>query len=58
MLNVYLLKNNFIMKLHEKNDFAEVSKNLTRYLKIILSNRQNNYVENSSMVSCKKFLAF
>jgi len=31
MLNVHLLKNDFIMKLHKKNDFAEVSKNLTRY---------------------------
>jgi len=35
------------LMLHGKNDFAEASKNLTRYRsgKIILLNQQKNYVE-------------
>jgi len=38
------------IKVHGKNDFVKVSKNLARYiqvdLKIILLNHQNNYVGN------------
>jgi len=33
---------------YEKNDFAEVSKNLTTDLKIILLDYQNNYVKRSN----------
>jgi len=39
------------MYLHEKNEFAEVSKNLGTNLKIILLDHQNNCVGNSSMMS-------
>jgi len=43
------------IKVHEKNDFVKVSKNLARYiqvnLKIILLNHQNNYVGNANMMS-------
>jgi len=43
------------IKVHEKNDFVKISKNLARYiqvnLKIILLNHQNNYVGNANMMS-------
>jgi len=36
-----------VLKVHRKNGFVEISKNLAQYtdLKIILLNHQNNYVE-------------
>jgi len=46
-----LLNAIFSVILRNRNfDFAEMSKNLGRYInfKIILSNYQNNYIENSS----------
>jgi len=36
----------YLMALHEKNDFAELSQNLIRDLNIILF--ENNYVERSN----------
>jgi len=46
--------------MHGKNDFVEISKNLVTDLdtdlKIVLLERQNNYVGNSSMISNKKIL--
>jgi len=41
-----------LQKNYGKNDFAEISKNLTRLdLKIISLTHQNNYVERSSIMS-------
>jgi len=40
--------------LYEKNDFAEVSKNLVTDLKIILLDYQNNYVRRSNCLLYNK----
>jgi len=46
--------------MHGKNDCVEISKNLVTDLdtdlKIVLLERQNNFVGNSSMISNKKIL--
>jgi len=49
-----------IFKLHEKNDFVKVSKNLARYRsEIILLDRQNNYVRHSSwLLECQNLLQY
>jgi len=39
---------------HGKNNFAEIFKNLTRYIKIILLNYQNYYVGRSSIINNAK----
>jgi len=46
----------YIWEYLEKNDFIEISKNLTRYtdLKIILLDHQNNYVKNLIMINIAK----
>jgi len=51
-----IYKQNLMFKIHGKNSFAEVSKNLYTDLRIILLDQQNNYVEFKHWWQCCKKL--